>query len=453
MTELATQFNEMWYDMSLPELQEMLSHNKNSSFIYIRFTYKELGHGEDWFAKIVIDMQKDWDAIRREVLLEWSDASDNSPFSKDDLEIVSRLCHNPIMKQRIYKNFMVNIYKMFRSEEEMNSDTYIMGVDVSGGLKRDSSTFTMISAKTTKVIADFNCNYINQHELAAVIREFVKRNHITNIVINIERNGGFGQAVLADLKNSDMRPYLYFEMKQKVIEERVENGFTTRQKAMVRNFGFDNTGRSREMLMEILRERMANHKDKFVSNNIARELKTLIVTKSGKIDHTPTGHDDQIFSYLMAMYVWNEGKYLKEQWGIEKGSIMTEKDEYEEVLQFNEGFQDITTPLQNIIKNNGEKSETDKALEYLMKGKGMTYEDYLRKQKEKEDRQLQAFLQMSPLHVQAYAKAMNKNPEQIQRQLSMGGYTLQDTVFNGFNGNPEDYKNPYTNQQILDDPY
>ena len=73
--------------------------------------------------------------------------------------------------------------------------------------------------------------------------------------------------------------------------------------------------------MEILKERMIYHKDKFISPILYDELNGLEVKRNGKIEHSNNTHDDQVFSYLIALYVWYEGKNLMELYGIDKTSI------------------------------------------------------------------------------------------------------------------------------------
>ena len=82
----------------------------------------------------------------------------------------------------------------------------------------------------------------------------------------------------------------------------------------------------RDNLIEILKERVRYHKDKFISPSIYEEMRGLEVKKNGKVEHSDLTHDDQIFSYLMALYVWYEGKNLREVFGIEKSGIKTEED-------------------------------------------------------------------------------------------------------------------------------
>ena len=185
----ATVFDESFYDYSFQKLQEVRNSNKNSTFIYIRFTYQQLGSGEKYFADMVRELKKDWVAIRREVMLEWSKSSDNSPFRQQDLDQVQRLIMSePIKKIPVCNGlYFLNLYKPM---DVTMSRRYppIIGVDVSGGYQRDSSAITIIDSRTTDVVADFNCNYISINDLSKVIYELVMK-HMPNAIVNIERNG------------------------------------------------------------------------------------------------------------------------------------------------------------------------------------------------------------------------------------------------------------------------
>lgn len=111
LKESATKFNENWYDMSYQQIMEIVDANTNSNFVYIRYTYQQLGRDEQWFRSICIEMRKDWPTIRREILLEWSTSSENSPFSKEDLEIVKSLVKQPINTILLLNKYEFNIYE------------------------------------------------------------------------------------------------------------------------------------------------------------------------------------------------------------------------------------------------------------------------------------------------------------------------------------------------------
>ena len=195
--ENATPWNEAYYDLTYEQLEELRMSNENSSFFYVKFTYQQLGSGESYFRDMVIDLQKDWTAIRREVLLEWATSSDSCPFKHEDLEIIQQYCHEPI---RTLFFGRARQYQLLVYEEMDPRHPPIMGVDVSGAMRLDSSAITIIDSYTTKVCATLNCNYIPGDDLADVIYVLATQ-YMPNVIINVERNGEKLKANLSSYGN------------------------------------------------------------------------------------------------------------------------------------------------------------------------------------------------------------------------------------------------------------
>lgn len=417
MKEDATPFIEKWYDLKYSELLDIINANMRSNFVYIKFTYQQLGCSEKWFVEICILMQNKWADIRREVLLEWSTSTENSPFSQEELEEVDRLTNTPIDNILLCDNkFSLNIYKKIRynsSGQPVNPP--IIGVDVSGGYKRDASALTIVDSETTEVIGDFKSNYISQIDLAKVLFETVTR-FMPNAIINVERNGGFGAAVIALLKKTKIKNNLYYEYKEKITEEYASNGVhTVKQKKLQKVFGLDSSKNIRELLMGILRERMEHHKDKFNSKLLYNEFLGLEVKRDGKIDHTSTTHDDLTFSYLLALYVWYEGKNLKERYGIKKQVLKTEDDVDDSVFDAVDESVDITDEIDTIQKDISdiEKNDSKLNLNNFKKSIGITFNEWETKQKLKEEENLMNLLRSHPDAFKAYAYKYHMSTEDI----------------------------------------
>jgi hypothetical protein len=383
MKENATKFDESWYDMNYQQLTQLLEANVNSDFVYIRFTYQQLGRSEEWFreiCKLMLSGGATWADIRREVLLEWSNSVNNSPFTQEQMEIVSQLTREPKKRVLLLGKYYFNIYQEIDTKRVIP----IMGVDVSGGYNRDSSAITLIDPATTKVFADFNCNYIPTDELSLVILEILKMLP-AGCVINIERNGGFGASVIGNLLKTRAKKYLYFEMKERELEETVQTIRSKKRKQLVKVYGFDNTKDSRNLLMDILRDRMENHKDKFVSKKIYEELLGLEYKKNGRIDHSSNTHDDQIFSYLLALYVWYYGVNLKEDFHIDKRDLVTDSDSIDEVITFEEKKTDI-------LKDMYTHPAISTKLKEMESAKGMLYHEWEAQQKKEDEEALRSLL-------------------------------------------------------------
>ena len=150
-------------------------------------------------------------------------------------------------------------------------------------------------------------------------------------VVNVELNGGFGRGVVQRLVKTNIKRNLYFEIKEAVVEENLTGTGVYKRKALVKRYGLNTNAEIRSRLIEILYERVNYHKDKFICPTLHEEMCGMQVKRSGKVEHSDNTHDDQVFSYLMALYVWYEGKNIMENWNIMKNTIRTDTDE--EILE------------------------------------------------------------------------------------------------------------------------
>lgn len=421
----ATRFNETMYDMTGQQLNDIISANTNSDFMYMEFSYQQVGRDETWFREIVITMQKKWSDIRREVLLEWSKASDNSPFSKEDLNIIKSLIKEP--KRTIY---LLGKYPMDIYLDLDLRNPPLIGVDVSGGYGRDSSTITVVDSKTTALTADFNCNYISPPDLAKLIYELVTR-YMPNAVVNIERNGGFGASVIASLLSTKIKRNLYYEIKERVVEERTDNfGRIVRKTSMNKVYGLDSTKKSRETLFRILGERVNYHKDKFVSPRIMAELETLEVKRNGRWEHASNAHDDQLFSYMLALYVWYEGKDLRERFGIMKSAITTDQDAVEAIDPIEEKYDNLVVEA---ISQSEDVTDQLKELKIIGENRIILNHEFEEQQRAL-DNQCMANLMSNPVARKAWARQTGINEDEIQRGYggSANSFEIPSSIFDEF---------------------
>lgn len=423
----ATEFDEQWYDFSYDRIMSIIAANTKTNFVSIRYTYQQLGRSEEWFAEICKDMLFKWDDIRREVLLEWSTSSENSPFTKEELESVLRLVIEPINSIYILGKYKWNIYATIEHRNGIPKYPPILGVDVSGGYQKDSSAITAICSNTTKVFADFNCNYISTHDLAAVIYEIVSK-YLQNAIVNVERNGGYGASVLSKLINSPIKKNLYFEIKERIIEETNDGPRVTRKKQNAKVYGLDSSKSIREMLIQILRERMDHHKDKFISKKLYHELSGLEVKRSGKVEHSNTTHDDQVFSYLMALYVWYEGKNVRENFGLMKSTIKADDNIDEVIFGLEEKFGSIIEEITHMTED--ENEEIAKTLKDI-KPKDMLFQQWANAENQKDQEALIELLLNNKPARQAYMEKYNVNEDQLPVDVN-GTTTLPNSVFVDF---------------------
>lgn len=420
--EMATPFSEMWYNMTPKELEELKQSNHKSNFIYIRFTYRELGYTDEYFNEMVKLLKSDWPAIRREVLLEWSESAENSPFEKQDLDIIKKMVRKPIRQMWIGKPiYIFNVYKdglFFKYPP-------LIGVDVAGGLERDSSAITIIDTETTEVLATFNSNTIQIPELAELLYILVKK-YMPNGLINIENNG-IGGALLSTLiiNHPDIKANLYYEIKDKVIEERYEGAMVNKVTKKRKVYGTREDKQTRKLLTEeLLADRVRYHKDKFKAEILYKELSQLEVKKNGRIEHSANGHDDQVFSYLMALYVWYYGKNIKENWHIDKKTL-TIDDEFEvdESIESASGG-GITNIITEIVTDEEQGELISEQLK-MINDKVVFHGDFLARQEKEDEKVLRNLLRDDPLARKSYAEKYHEDPTEF---LDFGNYNMVEDI-------------------------
>ena len=235
------------------------------------------------------------------------------------------------------------------------------------------------------------------------------------------KDNGFGTAVIALLKKTAIKRNLYYEYKDKIVEEYAGNGVhTVKKKKLQRVFGLDSSKNVREILIGLLRERMEHHKDKFNSKLLYNEFLGLEVKRDGKVAHSSNTHDDLTFSYLMALYVWYEGKDLKERYGITKQTLKTDEDVDDSVFDVVDDTVDITDDINDMQKEmltDGKDQENNEAqINALRKAQhdiGISYDKWDKSEVEKEKYYLTELLRSHPDTLKAYAYKYHMSTEDI----------------------------------------
>jgi hypothetical protein len=422
--ENATKFSESWYDKTYPELMSIIGSNTKSDFVYIRYTYQELGQSEQWFQEVCKLLKNSWPDIRREILLEWATGVENSPFREEDLDTISGLVRQPIS--------VVYLLGKYRFETYLQADTRtyppLIGVDPAGGYKQDSSCITIIDSKSTKVLGCLNCNYISQVDLARCI-EFIVRNWMPNAVINVERNG-VGHGVISMLKKMGLSKNLYYEIKDKTVEERQDGVHAYKHKIRTKIYGFDNTAATRQVLINILIERVENHKDKIVSPIIYNELIGMEIKKNGRIEHSTSTHDDQVFSMLLALYMWYEGVNMMERFGVRKTSIKTDENIDEAIDYYNDDTVEIVSHFNT---DDDLSTEIENDVNAAIKAGGTLMKDFVDKRMADEKAKFEALV-ATPLGEKAYRQTYNI-PDDVPITNfvnTASSFAVPDSVFTGF---------------------
>lgn len=258
---------------------------------------------------------------------------------------------------------------------------------------------------------------------------------------------GFGTSVISNLIKAGLKKNLYYEIKDVVVEERQDGIHSWKNKIRTKVFGLNSTKGVRKELIDLLIERVERHKDKFISPIIYNELLGMQVKKNGKVEHSDSTHDDQIFSLLMALWVWYNGTNLAERYGIRKSSIRTDDEVDEMVDYFNPETTEIVGSFNEpVMEDDSTISQTIKLLET---DKVESIATFLEKRHEIEQAQFKALL-ATPLGEKAFRDTYNipKNQPIEQFIHNITGNTINsipENVFDDFYNRPLRAREPLLN--------
>lgn len=305
MMESAIVFNESMFDLKRKSLFDVINHTPDKTdFIFIQFSHLQLGETDEWYlsrAKTLHDPIK----ARREYLLEWINSNGNSPFDPDDIEIIGELAKQKELNAetfRINKYYNMNVYSDYRGKKPV-----LIGVDVSGGLGRDSTAVVVVNPETLLPMAFFRSNMIPSDHLRKLLVTLVTKRY-PHCILSIENNS-VGKPLIDELRDTQIARVLYKEKKKRTIDQGAQA--TTRKRSHESiEYGHNVNPTTRAQMMEMLESIVHNSQTHMAFPELYNEIRFLEL-RNGRIDHSSATHDDCTMAYLGALWVVRYGNGLK----------------------------------------------------------------------------------------------------------------------------------------------
>lgn len=333
----ALPFTEALYD--LKDRNELISTIRKSSsrtapMLYLEFSYRQLGKTDEWFRENASRSGASQDDINRDFLNIWQTSSDNAILPE---EIRNKLIASKREPEycEIVDDFIIRWYipKEKINSSEILSAKMVMGSDSSENIGKDFTTFTVVSVKDLSVVATFRCNNSNTMAIARFIVNFLLK--YTGIVFIPERqNTGIAitDFVIEELQKRSINPFA--RIYNDVIQNRTEDKYKdiniynyTEIPANIRGvFGYRTggaaSGTSRNLLYkQVMFKALEITASRVYDRTLVTEFVNL-TTRGGRIDHSNGKHDDQVISYLLAVYLIFFGKNLY-LYGIESSEVLS----------------------------------------------------------------------------------------------------------------------------------
>ena len=239
-------------------------------------------------------------AIKRELLLEWTYANDNSVFTEEQLSEISKHVINDSEEYMIIREFWKFI--IYNKLDVMVP--YIISVDVAGGLDNDYTAISFIHPKTLKVDASFRNKTINPTELSMVLLD-LGTNYFPYTAFVIENNS-YGRVVITNLLYSKISSRIFYYIPEKEKDIKTSKAKNKDNKI----YGIPTTTKSRaEMINDLLPMIVNDEPEVITCPFIFSDIRNLERKKNGKIEHRDKQHDDNLFSYLLGRWALGFAKH------------------------------------------------------------------------------------------------------------------------------------------------
>jgi hypothetical protein len=330
MIDKAAKFEYDCFDMTDETFHDYIQNNSSNNFVFVQYTYAELGKSEAWLKDQIRNFQGDLAKVKRELLLDWPKSTDSSVFTEEQLDIISSFVKQPATSINVNGYFI-----QFYETPDLNVN-YIVSCDIAGGLSRDNTAISIIAPDDFRIVGDFRNNKIDTENAKKMIERLLK-DFFRNAILIIERNSYGLNLLQYFMKDRIIEPRMVQEERETLGEKTQKDGFTVKRKTKNIMYGIDTNVKTRKLMFELLPEIIDTEYDKIISPRLYEDIAGLEKKKNGKIEHSVTSHDDNLMSYLIFRYALHYGNSLKNRFKINpiptKTNIKTvsSEDDYKKI--------------------------------------------------------------------------------------------------------------------------
>jgi hypothetical protein len=286
---------------------------------YMEYHYYQVRKTYDW----VLEQYKlsgDKMAIRREILLQRLRGSSQSPIDPEDIEfLISNmkksdrdLILNGKWRFRIYEHGQGLIRGQKKELDE--NIPYLIGIDPASGGGGDNTAITIINPYNLQVAAEFKSPYISGTDLCKLLVTLINE-WIPKGILIPEKNSMGIYLIQMICDETSIRENLYWSESKRQLEEITEESADDYNLKAAsdkyKKYGTYLTKKVRDAMLELLFKHVTECKQLLNTEYLVDDICKLVRTSTGKIEAVKGEHDDNLFSYLHAIYIYYTGDNLE----------------------------------------------------------------------------------------------------------------------------------------------
>lgn len=299
-------------------------------------SHNQLGYDDAWLMKAISNAGGTPESIARDFLNYWSSGSLTSPLSQALNETIANSVRRQDFIEFSADNYGINWYiPKEELEYRMSTGRFVMGLDTSEAVGRDTIAMVIIDVETLAVVglgtynntnlirfSTFLCNLMIRYQNITMVPErkstgSMMIDHLT-IALAAAGQDPFKRIYNRIVDDASTRENDYREL-DRALSLRDENFYDMRKSA----FGFNTNAERRTLLYTTVLQEAARDGGHVVhSERLSQEIRSLVV-KNDRIDHAASGHDDHVIAWLLAMWFITHARNLK-HYGIDSAMVKRE---------------------------------------------------------------------------------------------------------------------------------
>lgn len=335
----AAPWTESFYDLeNNDELKDTVSKRARGDSLLIlgEFNHLQLGYTDKWLYESIANAKtNDMEAIDRDFFNRWTSGGISNPLPTEVLEKITKNQREPDHIEITRDRFTVSWYVAEEHlKRKLTAQPVILGVDTSDAIGRDDISITFTGAYDLNVLGRIDINQTSLLTAAGFVAKLLIQHPTTILVIEKKSSAQtFIDAAIAMLLNAGQDPLKRIfnriiherEVNKRIYEEIEKTPLARRRMEHYEKyrqlFGFNTTGAARDILYgSVLTSAAKRTCDSIYDRTLSGQLKQL-VTKNGRIDHSSSGHDDAVISWLLTHWFLMYGNHLG-YYGIDTSKIM-----------------------------------------------------------------------------------------------------------------------------------
>ena len=316
IAEYKSAFREEYHNSEVQRTREVVD------IFYIEYQYYQVRKDYKWVLEQYA-LSGDKMAIRREILMQRLRGSNRSPIKPEDIEYLISNMKKSTRDLIINGKWRFKLYDHGAGYEngvpkDLDENIpYLVGIDPAGGGNgegADNFAITVVNPYNLKIAAEFKNPYISGPAAVRLLVTLVE-DYIPKAVLIPEKNS-MGITIIQLICETSIKENLYWSEKaaakqlEQLAEESPED-FRLRSAANeYRKYGTYLTGKIRGVMLELLFTYIEECKDIIDTENLVDDICKLVRTKTGRIEALKGEHDDSLFSWLHALYIYSYGDNL-----------------------------------------------------------------------------------------------------------------------------------------------